>query len=206
MTPQQEEYPPKVSLAKDVYRPFPPPPANLTPATEVDAPALITKALNALAGALEAADATQLQASFLGSQAYWRDILAFTWHLRTFNDGPAIAPSLLALARQRGWDGRVEVNAKSVKDVTVSPALRWVEALFTFETKAPAAECGGRVVLLPEEGEDGVVGWKIWCLNTWVEGLKDFPEDVERLKAPRREVEKEDVIETEVFVIGGGNA
>lgn len=92
-----------------------------------------------------------------------------------------------------------------MRDVTVSPALRWVEALFTFETTSPAAECGGRVVLLPEEGAGGVVSWKIWCLNTWAEGLKNFPENVDGLTAPGREL-KEDVIETEVLVLGGGNA
>lgn len=100
----------------------------------------------------------------------------------------------------------MEVYPTSVRDVTVSPVLRWVEALFSFETEAPAARCGGRVVLLPEEGEEGVVRWRIWCLNTWVEGLRAFPEDVERLTAPGRELEGEEVIETEVFVLGGGNA
>lgn len=207
MTPNQEEYPPQVSLVKDVYRPFPSLPINLASAAELDAPALVNQALTSLTGALRANDAAQLQSSFLGSQAYWRDLLAFTWHIRTFNDGPLIAPSLLTLARQRGWDGRLEVDPESVNHVTVSsPASRFIEAHFAFETASPAAECAGRVMLMPEDGDNGSVVWKIWCLNTWVEGLKDFPEDEERLKAPRREMEREEVIETEVFVVGGGNA
>ncbi|CAN8101232.1 unnamed protein product [Discula destructiva] len=206
VTPQSDEYPPKVNLARDIYRPFPPLPASLPPPAETNAPALITNALGSLTAALQAGDVTQLKACFLASQAYWRDILALTWHLRTFNDGLGIAPSLLALARQRGWDGRVEIDTKNLADVTVSPELRWIEALFTFETASPAAECGGRVVLLPEEGQGGVVRWKIWSLSTWAEGLKEFPEDVDGLRAPGRDLAAEETIETDVFVLGGGNS
>lgn len=146
-----------------------------------------------------------MQATFLAHQAYWRDILAFTWHHRTLNDGPHIAPALLALAAQRGFGGRFVVDAASAKHVSVSPTLRWVEAQFVFETGSPAATCAGRVVLLPEAGADGVVSWKIWGLSTWVETLKGFEENVEGLRAPGRSLEAE-TIETDVFILGGGNA
>lgn len=201
VTPQPSDYPPAVSLAKDVYRPFPVIPTNLPPSSGLDAPALINKALQSLTDALTSKDVQQLKSCFHPTQAYWRDLLAFTWHLRTFNDAPSIAPALLQLTEQRTWSGSFTVDPKSVKDVTVSPVLRWVDALFSFETSSPAAKCAGRVVLLPVEGGE----WKIWTLSTWVEALKSSAEDESRLRAPKRALD-EDVIETDVFVLGGGNA
>lgn len=121
--------------------------------------------------------------------------------MRTFSDAPSIAPALLHLTQQRAWRGSFVVDPQSVKDVTVSPALRWVDGMFTFETGSPAAKCAGRVVLLPVEGG----AWKIWTLSTWVEALEAALEDEGRLKAPGRAL-VEDVIETDVFVLGGGNA
>lgn len=195
------------------------PPASTSADADADAdrlPDLVSAALDALGAALRAGDAARVAACFLGSQAYWRDLLALTWHLRTLSDAPAIAPALLALAGRRGWDGRAAVDRASAREVALGPppALRWVEALFAFETaESPAARCGGRVVLVPErtgegEGEDGGggVAWKIWVLSTWVDELKAFPEDVARLKTPGRNLEAEETIETDVFIIGAGNA
>lgn len=200
VTPQKE-YPPAASLAADIYRPFPRLPANVP--AEVDPAALVTAALQSLA---RAGDAEQAETRFLRSQAYWRDLLALTWHLRTLNDAPAIAPALVELRRRRGWDGRFELDEGSARDVAVGPALRWVEGRFTFETSSPAAKCGGNVQLFPEEGPDGDIVWKIWVLSTWIDGLKDFPEDVAGLKAPGRNLEDEQTIETDVFILGGGNS
>lgn len=201
VTPQPSDYPPAVSLAKDVYRPFPAIPANLPPSSDLDAPALITKALTSLTDALTSKNVEQVKSCFHPTQAYWRDLLAFTWHLRTFNDAPSIAPALLELTQQRAWSGSFIVDPKSIKDVTVSPVLRWVDALVSFETSSPAAKCAGRVVLLPIEGGE----WKIWTLSTWVEALNSSAEEESRLKSPKRALD-EDVLETEVFVLGGGNA
>ncbi|KAJ4397786.1 hypothetical protein N0V93_002023 [Gnomoniopsis smithogilvyi] len=201
VTPRTSDYPPAVSLAKDVYRPFPPLPANLPPSSDLNAPALITKALQSLTEALTSKDLSQIKSCFHPTQAYWRDLLALTWHLRTFNDAPSIAPALLHLTQQRGWRGSFTVDSKSVKDVTVSPVLRWIDGTFSFETGSPAAKCAGRVVLLPIEGGE----WKIWALSTWVESLESASEDEGRLRAPGRALD-EDVVETEVFVLGGGNA
>lgn len=173
-------------------------------------PDLLSAALDALGGALRAGDEALAAACFLSSQAYWRDILALTWHLRTLRDAPGIAPALLELSRRRGWDGTAALDRASAREVVLGPgpgALRWVEGLFSFETESPAARCGGRVVLVPEEKEEGGGAvWKIWILSTWVDDLKAFPEDVAGLKAPGRNLEAEETIETDVFILGAGNA
>lgn len=92
----------------------------------------------------------------------------------------------------------------------MSPALSWVDGLFSFETAGPGARCAGRVVLLPvvddEADEEGAVVWRIWSLSTWVEELEGHGEDEGLLRMPGRELDDEEVIETDVFVVGGGNA
>ncbi|PSR84239.1 hypothetical protein BD289DRAFT_368848, partial [Coniella lustricola] len=189
--------------------PLPTLPDGLSDPAAIDAAAIVQDALNTLSAGLQANDVAQIASSFLTSQAYWRDLLALTWHLRTFNDASTIVPSLLQLQRERGWSGAVTLDHPTAQHITVSPHLRWVQALFTFETASPAANCGGRVVLLPEPGADGCsVVWKIWTLSTWVDSLQAFPEDLEALKAPGRDLraEAEEKLETDVLILGGGNA
>lgn len=204
-----EEYPPKVSLNKDVYRPFPTLPENLPASSNIDDPAsLVNEALTSLSVALGGGDVGRVRACFLTQQSYWRDILAFTWHLRTFCDRGSIAPALVELASVRCSDQefRFELDPKSVHEVHPKPDLKWIEGMFTFETKSPAARCGGRVVLFPEASEEGFE-WKIWTLSTWVDDLVASPQDVGVLQAPKRRLEDEgDTFETDVFIIGGGNA
>lgn len=147
-----------------------------------------------------------MQACFLTAQSYWRDVIAFTWHLRTFYDSPTIAPALTELAKARGGNFQFELDAKSVKEATPKPGLRWIEGMFTFETQSPAARCGGRVTLFPEQKSGDEIAWKIWTLSTWVDDLVASPQDMNALKAPRRKVEEEDAFETDVLILGGGNA
>lgn len=200
-----------MNLAKDVYRPFPKQPAGAATATVDDPTALVRQTLASLSTGLVAGDADAVQSLFHGTQAYWRDIVALTWHLRTLRDRARIAPALVQLAQARGLaDGAFAVTPGSVNDVTVSPALRWIEGLFTFETVSPAARCGGRIVLLPEagpDGGDGVVAWKIWTLATWIEDLVASPQDMDALRAPKRDLAAEgDAFATSVLILGGGNA
>lgn len=194
------------SLAKDVYRPFPSLPERLPSAESIDAAAIVQETLGTLSAGLQAGDVAKVKSSFHASQAYWRDLLALTWHLRTFTDAKAIVPSLLELQRERGWSGALKLEEHTARHVAVSPHLRWVEAMFTFETSSPAANCGGRVLLLPEAAGETAVAWKIWVLSTWVDSLKSFPEDLDALKAPGRDLQSDEKLETDVLILGGGNS
>jgi hypothetical protein len=51
--------------------------------------------LDSLNSALAAGDARALTRCFYPEQSYWRDQLALTWHLRTFENASVIAASLL---------------------------------------------------------------------------------------------------------------
>lgn len=59
--------------------------------------------------------------------------------------------------------------------------------------------------LLPVR-HDGTVEWKIWALSTWVESLSAHPEDERLLRCPGRDLDGLEHIETDVFIIGGGNS
>lgn len=61
------------------------------------------------------------------------------------------------------------------------------------------------MLLLPTN-HDGTLSWKIWILCTWLESLDLQPEDESLLKAPARELQGSDPLETDIFIIGGGNA
>lgn len=47
-------------------------------------------------------DANDLEQCFFSEQAYWRDQIALTWHLRTFSNRRVIATSLLEMSSLRG--------------------------------------------------------------------------------------------------------
>lgn len=65
------------------------------------------------------------------------------------------------------------------------------------------------MVLLPVIGEidDGnfTIEWKIWILSTSLENLDLQHEDEALLQSPARQLEHGD-FDTDVFIIGGGNA
>lgn len=73
----------------------------------------------------------------------------------------------------------------------------------TFKTGSPAATASGKVLLLPVETGDGVQ-WKIWVLSTRLEDLDAHPEDELLLRQPGRKLDGD--LETEVFILGAGNA
>lgn len=60
-------------------------------------------------------------------------------------------------------------------------------------------------MLLPEEGADGPE-WKIWSLATWIDDFEAHPEDENVLRDPGRNLADVEEINTDVFIIGGGNA
>lgn len=58
--------------------------------------------LDRLNSSLAAGDARALEDCFLASQAYWKDALALTYHLRTFTTPGVIAAGLLETRELRG--------------------------------------------------------------------------------------------------------
>ncbi|KAK4130698.1 FAD/NAD(P)-binding domain-containing protein [Trichocladium antarcticum] len=164
---------------------------------------LASDALDRLSAALAADDAQQLEGCFVEGQAYWKDQLALTCHLRTFTTPGVIAASLLATRKLRGLDAGLKLEGAHFKAPT--PDLPFVDGRFSFKTASPAAACSGSLLLLPGKN-NGTVGWKIWVLSTWMEELDVHPENEALLPSPGRQLDGLGSFETDVFIIGGGNA
>ncbi|KAL2751906.1 hypothetical protein ACRALDRAFT_1059061 [Sodiomyces alcalophilus JCM 7366] len=206
--PMAAEYPPKVDLRRSLEKnPLP----VIAPGT-VDAEALAgdepakqaSQVLAQLNAALAARDASAVESCFFPEQAYWRDSLAFTYHLRTFNTPRGIAASLLETAKLRGVSGDFQLDGAVF--IPATPTLQFIDCSLSFRTSSPAGACIGRLVLLPVKGDGQELQWKIWVLSTWLVSLDLQAEDETLLQAPKRQFDGLEAFETDVFIFGGGNA
>ncbi|KAL4806197.1 hypothetical protein BDV18DRAFT_138967 [Aspergillus unguis] len=159
--------------------------------------------LNQLNTALAAGDVEALKDCFYVDQAYWKDQLALTWHLRTFSGVGTIAASLHETAKLRKA-GSFEVDGTAMF-LPATPVLQFIDCPLRFRTESPGGQCRGKMLLLPVESGDQLV-WKIWILSTRLEGLDLQPEDEALLSSPGRQFDGYGDFETEVFIVGAGNA
>jgi cation diffusion facilitator CzcD-associated flavoprotein CzcO len=124
--------------------------------------------LRAFEAALREPGAPALDGLFR-SDGHWRDVLAFTWTLRTVSGAPAVAAALraaLAVARPRG----VRLHpARTRPRRVVRAGTAALEAFFAFDTAAGPAE--GVVRLIPAAGAPGRV--RAWTLSTALAGLEE---------------------------------
>jgi hypothetical protein len=78
--------------------------------------------LGSLNEAVAAADADALEGCFFPGQAYWKDSLALTWHLRTFSSPGVITASLLQTKKLRGVQEEIKLEG-TAQFVPATPAL-----------------------------------------------------------------------------------
>ncbi|KAH7244497.1 uncharacterized protein BKA55DRAFT_692296 [Fusarium redolens] len=171
---------------------------------EVDASDQAAVVVKAFHDALRANDTDALQECFFADQAYWKDALAFTYHLRTFYTPSVIVANLLETNKARGISMRW--NMESAVFVPATPVLQFLDVALSFRTVSPDALCSARIVLLPAQNSTGELEWRIWILSTKLENLDVQPEDESLLHSPRRSLDGIHDIDTDVFIIGGGNA
>ncbi|PHH89071.1 hypothetical protein CDD83_6694 [Cordyceps sp. RAO-2017] len=149
-------------------------------------------------------DADALQHCLFAKQAYWKDTLALTYHLRTFYTPARIATNFLETKQCRGM--RDNWKLESASFVPATPVLQFIDVRLSFRTTSPAATCSGRFLLLPVKSDSGALDWKIWILSTTLENLDLYPEDESLLQVPGKSIHGMNRIETDVLIIGGGNA
>lgn len=124
----------------------------------------------------------------LATNAFWRDLLAFTWDFRTFQGRQNIATFLGDTlygenSISSSKEGRVEVfnlqlNLEKVALERPDADLGWISGRFTFETDVGIGS--GIFRLVPTPSND----WKAHTVLTILEELKGFPE----LIGPNRSV------------------
>ena len=94
------DFPPRADILTEIYQPLP----KLTAVIDwetLDSSATAEKAVRSFATALETADTNALGDVFLTRQSFWRDTVAITSHLRTFEGREVIASVLTELNNQR---------------------------------------------------------------------------------------------------------
>lgn len=112
-SPPYEEYPPKVDLRKQLCQPLPfiaPDTLPRNGISDVEAGKQTRLVLNTLNTALDANDAEMFASCFFATQAFWRDMLALTAHLRTFTTPDGIAAAFLHMKSPRGIKGDVKLT------------------------------------------------------------------------------------------------
>ncbi|KAF5967510.1 putative flavoprotein involved in K+ transport [Fusarium bulbicola] len=175
-----EPYPPAASLLQLFdERPVPilsPKIVERTTFKDVDPSDQAAAVVVSFHDALRDNDIQALQDCFFADQAYWKDALAFTYHLRTFYTPSVIAPNLLETNKMRG------------------PSMRWNMESAVFVAATPVLSCEDKLE------------WKIWILSTKLEDLDVHPENESLLQSPGRNLSGIADIDTDVFIIGGGNA
>ncbi|KAM6512157.1 hypothetical protein FSOLCH5_009876 [Fusarium solani] len=160
--------------------------------------------LDAFKAAVTADDAAALQDLFFLEQAYWKDTLALTCHLRTFFTPEVIVANFLHTKKLR--DVPTEWKLEGANFIPATPALQFIDVSLSFTTTSPATKCSARFPLLPVKNDKNSLDWKIWIFNTKLDGLDLYPEDESLLRSPGRKLDDLDDITTDVFIIGGGNA
>ena len=123
--------------------------------------------------ALARSDSAAAAGLFL-PDGHWRDLVAFTWHLKTFTGISQIEAALretLTAARATAF----QLNPDRAPPRHVRRAgVDAIEAFFSFETAT--GRCSGVVRLVPDAGAAGQL--RAWTLLTALEELKGFEEHV----------------------------
>jgi len=143
-------------------------PDSIAPAAEASGSSAADRVqawLCKFAAALDRRD-TQAIKELFAPECYWRDLVAFTWNIKTMEGRESIGEMVAAVldgVKPRGW---VLQGAASESDGVV-------EAWLTFETEA--AHCVGHVRLRNDS---------CWTLLTSADELRGY----EELRGPTREI------------------
>ncbi|KAL6708791.1 hypothetical protein ACN47E_002487 [Coniothyrium glycines] len=106
-----------------------------------------------------------LSAEDLHEDVSWRDLLAFTNNIRTFNQRSHVIAAWQTLFQKRS-PTNFKLIAGSAKGLQLGPSAL-LTARFSFETTSDLiARSTGTVILLPGDSE---AEWKFWILNTLLE-------------------------------------
>ena len=137
--------------------------------TDISAKATAKTWLSDFEAALASGDAARIAALF-AHECHWRDILAFTWNLRTTSGAAAIAERMLpALARMAPRGLHLAAGRTPPRRVKRA-GTEAIEAIFAFETAV--GPCNG-VVRLVSEGGRAAGAWTLMTALDEIRGHED---------------------------------
>jgi len=147
---------------------------------------------------------------------YWRDALALTWDIRTFQGSQKIKKFLFSqLSKAKIINVQLDEDRVKPQLQRPFPDLAWIQLLFKFETGVGL--CSGAARLIPIADSQGQnITWKAFSVFTNLDDLKGFPEQTGpfRNHQPNHgkwEKAREEEIKFEnkdpaVLIIGGGHS
>ena len=108
--------------------------------------------------------------------SYWRDVLAFTWHIVTVNGANAIGKELKACSRRAQPRGFSIDPQRAAPRKVKRAGTEAIEAIFQFENAE--GRCSGVLRLTPDASDGGKL--KAWTLLTALEEIKGHEEQFGR--------------------------
>lgn len=140
-----------------------------------DVRTIVVDWLAAFEGCLRAGDRTGIASLFLPG-GHWRDLLAFTWDIRTHSGADDVADALGAASeRVRARDFRLPPGRTPPRKVRRA-GRETIEALFAFDSVA--GPCSGVLRLVADAG-----GYRAWILLSALDELRGHEEAGQRLPA-----------------------
>ncbi|GJE89349.1 NAD(P)/FAD-dependent oxidoreductase [Phanerochaete sordida] len=178
-----------------------------TPPEDANAHPIAANWIERLALLVQQSDVPELASSLLHPEAWWRDLWALTWDLRTFHGRPAIGTFLQDRLALFGLANVVLAKAALQRPF---PDVAWILVYFSFEPATGTGRGTARLVLCP----DG--SWRAFTVSTQLDALKGHSE---RIGSDHRDlsVEQGDWVERrrrelqfeknpEVLIIGAGHS
>lgn len=145
---------------------------NPGPSADAASPTEIArKWLGDFDAAMRAGDAAAAAALVL-PQGWWRDLLAYTWDLRSAQGTEAVAAQLARTMGDTDASAFILADDPAPELQQPDPDTAWVQAFFTFETRLAR---GRGFVRLMRDGVDGP--WKAWTLLTAMHELRGHEEN-----------------------------
>ncbi len=120
--------------------------------------------LDAFGAALASGDAARVAVLF-AEDCHWRDILAFTWDLRTTSGADAIAQRMAPALSDMAPRGVALAAGRTQPRRVTRAGTETIEAIFTFETSV--GPCNGVVRLVSEAGQP-----RAWTLLTALDDIR----------------------------------
>ena len=150
---------------------------NVAERKQATAPVEAQRWLVSFEAALSARDAAAAAGLFL-DDGLWRDVLAFTWDIRTMAGRPAIEAALRAtLSRAQAKNFHIPGKRTPPRWV-LRAGTENIEALFEFESAF--GPCAGVLRLRPDK--QGKL--RAWTLNTNLQELRGYEEEFKRRGEP----------------------
>ncbi|KAG2073996.1 FAD/NAD(P)-binding domain-containing protein [Suillus decipiens] len=180
---------------------------GVTDPFNVSSSEVATEWLNAFSAAISQNDTAAVVDLFL-DDGFWKDVIALTWDLRTFEGRKDIKRLLDARLAATGLH-ELCLSQESLKEPVLQKVyddLVWLRFCFGFSTKHGKGTAVVYLVPLPDSK------WKAYSLLTCLDSLTDFPQKVGPLRNGRSGSEEKRREETEfsnndptVLVIGAGH-